>query len=53
MAMLRTAELDIANAVSESDIVKFLTNVAWAVCSTYHTILKTLPGTAIWSGHVV
>jgi hypothetical protein len=35
-----------ANTVSESDIADFLTNAAWAVCSTYHTVLKTLPGAA-------
>ena len=44
MAMLHTAELDMANTVSESDIAEFLTNAAWAVCSTYHTVLKTPPG---------
>ena len=40
MAMLRTAELDMADTVSESDIADFLTNAAWAVRSTYHTVLK-------------
>ncbi len=48
MAMLRTAELDMADTVSESDIADFLTNAAWAVCSTYHTVLKTSPGAAIF-----
>ena len=48
MAMLRTAELDMTDAVSESDIADFLTNAAWAVCSTYHTVLKTSPGAAIF-----
>ena len=46
--MLRTAELDMADTVSESDIADFLTNAAWAVCSTYHTVLKTSPGAAIF-----
>ena len=48
MAMLRTAELDMTDTVSESDIADFLTNAAWAVRSTYHTVLKTSPGAAIF-----
>ena len=48
MAMLRTAELDMADTVSKSDIADFLTNAAWAVRSTYHTVLKTSPGAAIF-----
>eukprot|EP00804_Cyclotella_cryptica_P019638 CCRYP_013981-RA/>CCRYP_013981-RA protein AED:0.47 eAED:0.47 QI:0/-1/0/1/-1/0/1/0/133 len=34
--------------MSESDIADFLTNAAWAVRSTYHTVLKTSPGAAIF-----
>ena len=37
-----------ANTVSESDIADFLTNAAWAVRSTYHTVLKASPGAAIF-----
>jgi hypothetical protein len=48
MAMLRTADLDMADTVGESDIADFLTNAAWAVRSTYHTVLKTSPGAAIF-----
>jgi hypothetical protein len=48
MVMLRTAELDMADTDNESDIADFLTNAAWTVCSTYHTVLKTLPGAAIF-----
>ena len=48
MAMLHTAELDMADTISKSDIADFLTNAAWAVCSTYHTVLKTWPGAAIF-----
>ncbi len=47
MAMLRTAETDMAETVSKSDIAGFLTNAAWAVCSTYRTGLKSSPGAAI------
>jgi hypothetical protein len=48
MAILRTSEIDLAETVTESDIAAFLTNAAWAVCSTYHTVLKTCPGAAIF-----
>ena len=46
--MLCTAEIDMANTVVPSGIDKFLTDVAWAICSTYNTVLKTSPGAAIF-----
>jgi hypothetical protein len=46
--MLRTAELDMANSVTPNDDDVFLDNAAWAICSTYHTVLKTSPGAAIF-----
>jgi hypothetical protein len=46
--MLRTSELDMANTVKASDIDIFLSDAAWAVCSTYHTALKASPGAAIF-----
>ena len=46
--MLRTAELDMANTVVPSDIDAFLTDAAWAIRSTYHTVLKASPGAAIF-----
>ena len=48
MSMLRTAEIDMANSVAPSDIDAFLTNAAWAIRSTYHTVLKASPGAAIF-----
>ncbi len=48
MGMLHTAEIDMANTVSESDIADFLTNATWAIRSTYHTVLKASPGAAIF-----
>jgi hypothetical protein len=45
--MLCTAEIDMAKSVTPSDIDVFCDNVAWALCSTYHTVLKTSPGAAI------
>jgi hypothetical protein len=46
--MQRTAELDMANSVTPYDVNVFLDNVAWAIRSTYHTVLKTSPGAAIF-----
>jgi hypothetical protein len=48
MGMLRTDEIDMADTGSESDIADFLTIAAWAIRSTYHTVLKASPGAAIF-----
>ena len=48
MGMLCTAEIDMADPVSESDITDFLTNATWAVRFTYHTVLKASPRAAIF-----
>jgi hypothetical protein len=48
MTMLRTADIDMADSVAPSDIDAFLTNAAWAIRSTYHTVLKASPGAAIF-----
>jgi hypothetical protein len=45
--MLCTAELDLAKLVKASDIDVFLSNNVWIICSTYHTVLKASPGSAI------
>jgi hypothetical protein len=46
--MLCTAELDMADSVTPDDINVFLDNVAWAIRSTYHTVLKASPGAAFF-----
>ena len=49
MMMLLTAEIDKATSVAPSDIATFLTNVAWAIHSIYHSkVLKASPGAAIF-----
>ena len=48
MAMLHTAEIDMADSVDASDIDTFLTHVAWGIHSTYHTVLKASLGAAIF-----
>ncbi len=46
--MLRTSKLNMAETVKPSDIHVFLSDAAWAVCSTYHTVLKASPDAAIF-----
>jgi hypothetical protein len=46
--MICTAELDLADSVTPDDVNVFLDNVAWAICSTYHMVLKASPGAAIF-----
>jgi hypothetical protein len=46
--MLLTAELDMADSVTPHDVDVFLDNAAWAIRSSYHTVLKASPGAAIF-----
>jgi hypothetical protein len=46
--MLRTSELNMADMVKASDINIFVSDAAWTVCSTYHTVLKASLGAAIF-----
>jgi hypothetical protein len=46
--MMRTSEMDMADDVTSEDIDTFLVNAAWAVRSTYHTVLRSTPGAAIF-----
>ena len=46
--MLRTAEIYMADSVIPSDINVFLSDTAWAIRSTYHTVHKASPGAAIF-----
>jgi hypothetical protein len=46
--MIRTAEIDMAESDTPNDVDVFLDNAAWAICSTYHTVLKASPGVAIF-----
>jgi hypothetical protein len=36
------------NSVEPADIDTFIDNAAWAICSTYHTVLNASPGAAIF-----
>jgi hypothetical protein len=48
--MMRASELDMADSVhpADIDIDTFIDNAAWAIRSTYHTVLKASPGAAIF-----
>jgi hypothetical protein len=46
--MLRTSELNMAKTITADDVNVFLDNAAWAICSTYHTVLKASPDAAIF-----
>ncbi len=48
MNMLCTAKLDMGNSLKPSDIGIFLSDAAWAICSTHHIVLKASPGEAIF-----
>jgi hypothetical protein len=51
--MLRKSKLDMAKTVKPSDIDIFLSDAAWAVRSTYHTVLKASPGAAIFGQDMI
>jgi hypothetical protein len=51
--MLHTAELDMADSVTPNDVDVFLDNAAWAICSTYHMVLKASPGAAIFGRDIL
>ena len=46
--MMRTSNLDMQDTITEDDVDDFVVNTAWALRSTYHTVLKTTPGAAIF-----
>ena len=46
--MMCTRDLDMSETVEDTMIEDFLVDVAWAICSTYHTVLKSTPGAAIF-----
>jgi hypothetical protein len=48
--MLHTAKLNMAKTITPDDVNVFLNNTTWAICTTYHTVLKASPGAAIF-GH--
>ena len=46
--MIRTSDLDKSDTVTDVMIANFLNGAAWAIRSTYHMVLRTTPGKAIF-----
>ena len=46
--MMRTSGLNMSQTVNSNDIDAFLTNAAWAICATHHTVLQLSPGAAVF-----
>ncbi len=46
--MLQTFNLDMQDTVNAEMIDDFLVSAAWAICSTHHTVLKSLPGADVF-----
>ncbi len=51
--MLHTSELTMAKTITPDDVNVFLDNAAWAICSTYLTVLKASPGAAIFGRNML
>ncbi len=45
---MRTSEIDMAESVEPAEIDTFINNAAWAICSSYHTVLNASQGAAIF-----
>ena len=45
--MIRTRFLDMSPTVNDTMIEDFSVDASWAICSTYHTLLKSTPGSTI------
>ena len=45
---MRTSHLDMSPTIDDTMIEDFLVDAAWAIRSTYHTVIKSTPGAAIF-----
>ncbi len=51
--MMRTSEIDMAESVEPADIGTFIDNAAWAIHSTYHTVLNLTRCSNLWMQHAL
>ena len=51
--MLHTISIDMQDTCTPLMVDELLTNIAWAVRSTYHTVLKATPGAAIFGRDIL
>ena len=52
-SMLRMSEINMADSVDPDNVDDFVSNVSWAICSTYHTVSKSSPGAAVFGPDVL
>ena len=50
---MRTRDFDMSETIKNTMIEDFLVDAAWAIRSTYHTVLKSTPGAAIFGRDVL
>ena len=50
---MRTSDLDMSPTVTDAMIADFVVDASWAVRNTYHTVLKSSPGAAIFGRDVL
>ena len=48
MNMIRTTDVDMQNTCEPEMIDEILSNVGWAIRSTYHTMVGSTPGAAVF-----
>ena len=51
--VMRTSGLDMSPTITDSMITDFIVDAAWAICSTYHNVLKSTPGAAIFGRDIL
>ena len=51
--MIGTSGIDMQDTYTPLMVDELLTNIAWAVCSTYHTVIKTTPGAATFGRDIL
>ena len=51
--MLHTARLEARNEIDPKDIVQFILDTAWAVCSIHHNILGSSTATAVFGQDIL
>ena len=51
--MMRTNGLDMSPTITDAMITDFIVDAAWAIRSTYHTVLKSTPGAVIFGRDIL
>ena len=51
--MMQMSGLDMSETVNTDAIDAFITNAAWAICTTHHTLLQLMPVSYFWMRYVI